>query len=105
LGNPELPALAAHRLGDQEILDVEIVEAGRVELHELHVGDPAAGPPGHGDAVAGGAARRGREEIDAPRAAGGEDGGAGGEGLDLPALAVQRIDPPDMTVARVPLAM
>ena len=32
-----MPALAAHRLGDQEILDLEIVEAGRVELHEFHV--------------------------------------------------------------------
>src|SRR3546814_1534317 len=28
---------AAHRLGDQEILDVEIIEAGWVELHHLHV--------------------------------------------------------------------
>src|SRR6185295_19932635 len=47
----QLPALAAHGLGDQEVLDLEIVEAGRVELHELHVGDAAAGPPRHGDAV------------------------------------------------------
>ena len=43
------PALAAYRLGDQEVLDLEIVEAGRVELHELHVGDPAARPPRHRD--------------------------------------------------------
>ena len=87
VGVDQPAALAAHRLGDQEILDLQIVEAGRVELHELHVGDPAARPPRHGDAVAGRAARRGREEIDAARAAGGEDGGAGGEGLDLPAVA------------------
>src|SRR3546814_5545703 len=38
-------ALAAHRLGDQEILDLQIIEAGRVELHHLHVGDAAARAP------------------------------------------------------------
>ena len=32
-------------------------QAGRVELVELQVGDPAAGAPGHGDAVAGGDVR------------------------------------------------
>ena len=67
LGVGEDPALAAHRLGDQEILDLEIVEAGRVELHEFHVADAAAGAPRHGDAVAGRAARRGRIEIGAAR--------------------------------------
>src|SRR3546814_6430027 len=36
-GQLQLPAFAAHRLGDQEILDLQIVEAGRVELHHLHV--------------------------------------------------------------------
>src|SRR3546814_4895270 len=46
-------ALAAHRLGDQEILDLQIIEAGRVELHHLHVGDAAARAPRHRDAVAG----------------------------------------------------
>ena len=37
LGMLQQPALAAHRLGDQEILDLQIVQAGRVELHEFHV--------------------------------------------------------------------
>jgi hypothetical protein len=77
----QVPALAAHRLGDQEVLDLQIVEAGRVELHDLHVGDAAARPPRHGDAVAGRAARRGREEVGAARAAGREHGRAGGEQL------------------------
>ena len=67
-------AFAAHRLGDQEILDLKIVEAGRVELHEFHVGDPAARPPRHRDAVAGRAARRGRIQIGPPSPAGGEHG-------------------------------
>src|SRR3546814_11817152 len=49
--------------------------AGRVELHELHVGDAAARAPRHGDAVPRGAARRGGEQIGAARAAGGEHGG------------------------------
>jgi hypothetical protein len=38
-GVEQVPAFAAHRLGDQEVLDVEVVEAGRVELHHFHVGD------------------------------------------------------------------
>ena len=69
----EDPALAAHRLGDQEVLDLQIVQAGRVELHHLHVGDAAARPPRHGDPIASRAARRGRVEIGAAGAAGGED--------------------------------
>ena len=43
LGILRMSALAAHRLGDQEILDREIVETGRVKLHEFHVADTAAG--------------------------------------------------------------
>ena len=88
----QLPALAAHRLGDQEVLDLEIVEAGRVELHELHVGDAAARPPRHRDAVAGRAARRGRIEIGAARAAGGEDRRPGGQRFDPLLLAVAGIE-------------
>ncbi len=96
----ELPALAAHRLGDQEVLDLEIVEAGRVELHELHVGDPAARPPRHGDAVPGRAARGGRIEIDPPRPAGGEDRRPAGQGLDLPGLAVPGVEAVDRAAGR-----
>ena len=33
----QLPAFAADGLGDEEVLDLQIVKAGRVELHELHV--------------------------------------------------------------------
>ena len=52
--NLELPALASDRLGNQEVLDLQIVEASGVELHELHVGDAAAGAPCHRNSVAGG---------------------------------------------------
>ena len=95
-----MPALAAHRLGDQEVLDLEIVEAGRVELHELHVRDAAAGAPRHGDAVAGRAARSGRIEIGAARAAGGEDGRPRGQRLDPLLAAVVGIEPVDRAAGR-----
>src|SRR6185295_8399959 len=68
----QLAAFAAHRLRDQEVLDLEVVEAGRVELHELHVRDAAAGPPRHGDAVPRRASRCSRIEIGPPGAAGRE---------------------------------
>ena len=85
LGMLQDPALAAHRLGDQEILDLQIVQAGRVELHEFHVADAAPGAPRHRDPVAGRAARRGRIEIGAARPAGGEDRRPRGQRLDLAA--------------------
>ena len=53
-------------------LALRVVQAGRVELHELHVGHAAAGAPGHGDAVAGGGVRVAGVEIDLAGAAGGE---------------------------------
>src|SRR5438067_1119743 len=50
---PQDPALAAQRLGDEEVLRLRVEEARRVELHELHVRDGRARPVRHGDAVAG----------------------------------------------------
>ena len=97
------PALAANGLRDEEVLDVEIVEAGRVELHEFHVGDARAGPPRHRDAVAGRALRRGREQIGSPRAAGGEDRRAGGVESDGTRGAINGIDAPDVARARIAL--
>ena len=46
-------ALAAQRLGQQEARRARHGERGRVELHELEVGDARAGRPGHRDPVAG----------------------------------------------------
>ena len=51
LGSFEVRAFAAQGLGDQEALGRRVVQAGRVELVEFQVADPAAGAPGHGDAV------------------------------------------------------
>ncbi len=92
VGQQQMAAFAAHRLADQEGLGVRVIQAGRVELDELHVGHPAAGAPGHGDAVAGRGVRVGGVEVDLAGAAGGEHGVAGGEGLDLARALVQRVD-------------
>src|SRR5690606_22773525 len=85
------------------ILDLEIVETGRVELHHLHVGNAGPGAPGHRDAVSGGAARRGREAIDAARAASGHDRGPRDMRLDPARGGIERVDPPDAARARVTL--
>ena len=100
----ELPALAAHGLGDQEILDLEIVEARRVELHEFHVRDAAARAPCHRDAVARRATRRGRKQIAPPRAAGRQDRRGRGQRLDAPGRAVEGVDAPNVAVAAAPAA-
>src|SRR3546814_15807370 len=76
------------------ILDVEIIEAGWVELHHLHVRNAATRAPRHRDAVAGRAPWRGGELIDAPRAAAREDRRAADMSMDLPRLLVERIDAP-----------
>jgi hypothetical protein len=96
----QLPALAAHRLGDQEVLDLEVVEAGRVELHELHIRNPAARAPCHCDAVASRSARRGRVEVSAARAAAGEDRRPAGQGLHPLGLAVPGIEAVDRAAGR-----
>ncbi len=83
--------LAAQGLGDQKGLGPGVVEAGGVELHELHVGDPAAGAPGHGDAVAGGHVRVAGVEVDLAGTAGGEDHAAGDQGHDLSRAPVQHV--------------
>ena len=41
-GVEQPPSFAAHRFGDEEVLDLQIVKAGGVELHHLHVGDSRA---------------------------------------------------------------
>jgi hypothetical protein len=81
----EQAAFAAHRFADQEGLGVGVVQAGRVELDEFHIGDAAAGAPGHRDTVAGGGVGVGRVQVDLAGAAGGQHGVVGGEGDDLAA--------------------
>ena len=57
---------------DQEGLGVRVVQAGRVELDELHVRHAAAGAPCHRDAVAGRGVGIGRVQVDLAGAAGGQ---------------------------------
>ena len=42
-------ALTAQRLGEERPRHRRVVQRGRVELHELEVGDRDAGTHGHGD--------------------------------------------------------
>src|SRR5690554_5416030 len=57
-----------------------MVEAGRMKLIELQVGDSTARPPCHGDAIAGRAVWIARIKVDLARAAAGERHEAGTHG-------------------------
>jgi hypothetical protein len=94
VGELQDPALAAHRLGDQERLRVRVEEAGRMELDELHVRDLRPRAPRHGDAVAARRVRVGGEEIDLPGAARRDDGEARADGLDPAFLPVEDVGAP-----------
>ena len=72
VAQPQDAALAAQGLADQERLGLGVVEAGGVELEELHVGHLGAHPVGHGHPVAGGDVGVGGVEVDLARAAGGD---------------------------------
>ena len=80
LGVGQVPALAARALGDQA---AGAVDAGRVELDELHVLQRQALARRHAGAVAGAGMRRGRREIGAPVPAGGEHRHLGVEAVQL----------------------
>ena len=91
----EDPALAAHRLGNEEGLGVRVEEAGRVELDELHVRHRGARAPSHRDAVAGRGVGVGRVEVDLPRAPRGEEREARPQGAHGARLAVEDVGAPD----------
>ena len=57
--------MPAQRLGDEGPWHSGMVQRGRVELHELHVGDGHAGAHSHGDPVASclGRVRRDGEQL------------------------------------------
>ncbi len=104
-GEFQMTPFAAHRFSDQEILDLQIIEAGGVKLVHLHIGNAAPRAPGHGDAVPCRAARRGGEQIGAACAASAQDGCAAQQCVDALGRLVKGIDAPDMAVARITLAM
>ncbi len=85
LGVGEIAALAPHPLGDEA---AGAVDAGRVELHELHVLQRQAGPQHHGVAVASLGVGAGAGEVGAPVAAGGEDRHVGLETVNAAVVQV-----------------
>ncbi len=85
----QIAALAAGALGDQA---PRAIDAGRVELHELHVLQRQTGPQHHGVAVARAGMGRGRREIGAPIAARRQDRHVGAEAVDLARRHVERDD-------------
>ena len=84
-------AFTPHCLGNQERLGMWVVKARGVELVELHIADPAACTPGHGDTVSRSAIRVGGVAICFACAAGGKDGEAGPEQFDMVVFQVQYV--------------
>ena len=74
----QIAAFAARAFGDQH---AGAVNAGRMELHELHVLQRQAGAQNHRVAVAGAGVRRRAGEIGAPVAAGRQDCPLGAEAV------------------------
>jgi len=56
-------ALASHRFGNQKRLGMRVIQAGGMELDELHIRHAAAGAPTHRNTVAGGNIRIGGVKI------------------------------------------
>ena len=86
------PPFPTDRFGDQERFCLGVVEAGGVELHELHVGHRRPGPPCHGHTVAGRDVWIGCIEIDTTAPSRGEDRDIGADRLDGTARLVQHIE-------------
>jgi hypothetical protein len=91
VGVHQVGALPAHRLGDQRLLALGLgaePQHGRVELHELQVGDLGPGPYRQGDAVAGGHGGVGGRREHLPHAAGRQHHGPRVHRADAVALAL-----------------
>ena len=86
-GIDEIAALAAGALGDEA---ARPVDAGRMELHELHVLQRQAGTQRHRAAVAGAGVRRGAGSVGAAVAAGRQDRGLGAESVQRAVVEFQR---------------
>ncbi len=92
---------ASDRLGDQEGLRLRVVEAGGVELDELHVRHAATGTPGHGHAIAGGGVGIGGVEVGLAGTTSGQHRMRGTERDDMVMLDVEDIGAP-AALARQP---
>jgi hypothetical protein len=89
-GIGQIAALAARALGDQA---AGAIDAGRVELDELHVLQRQAGAQHHGVAVAGAGVGAGGAEIGAAIAAGGQHDHLGAERCSVPLSSCQAMTP------------
>jgi len=80
-------AFSSYSLGNQEIFGFGMIKTGGMKLDKFQVGDPGAGPVGHGNTVAGGNIGIGGVEIRLSHSAGAENshpGPVGGDGMILP---------------------
>ncbi|MNZ42564.1 hypothetical protein D3C78_601410 [compost metagenome] len=91
IGQAQQGAFAAQGFGDQEALGLRMVEAGGMELVEFQIGNPTAGAPGHGDAIAAGTIGVAGIQVDLGGATGGKHGKARPEGVHLTTVAVQHV--------------
>ena len=71
VGQAQNTTFTADRFGNQKGTRVGVIQAGGVELVELHVRHATAGTPCHGDTVASRAVRIAGIQIDLTGAAGG----------------------------------
>ncbi len=90
-GQAQIGAFTTQRFGNQKGFGPGVVEACRVKLVELHVGDPAARPPGHGNAVTTGAVGVAGVQIDLAGAPGGQYHHAGLKHMHMVVAPVERI--------------
>src|SRR5205823_10941131 len=89
LGIDQIPALAPRALGDQA---ARAVDAGRMELNELHVLKRQSGAQHHPVAVPGADVSRRAGEIRPAVAAGGQDGDLPAETMDAAVVEIERYD-------------
>ena len=91
VGQSQDAAFTAHGFRNQKRLRMRVIQAGGMELDELHVGNAAAGTPAHGNAIPGGGVRIGGVQIDLARASGGKHHMVGSDRFHAAACFVQTI--------------
>ena len=75
-----------------------VVETSGMELNEFHIGNGRAGPPTHGESVAGRRIRIGGIEVGFSATTGGENNARRGDGLDFVGLDFENVGPEDAVV-------
>ena len=91
VGQQQFAAFTAYRFGNQERFGLRVVQAGGVELVEFHIGHPAAGTPGHGNAIAGGTVGVAGVQIHLAGTTGGQYHGVGADDIHFAGIVIQKI--------------